>query len=657
MLTVALLQNSGRTVYQIDIVPTVALLLGVPIPFSNLGMLIPEVLLPWEQGHTAPGDTGSGDGYSGRVTLDFINLLRANTEQMQTYLKTYVKHSEDFPSDVYVSLQNKLSAAQKLHEEIRANPHPSQGELTATAGGYVGYMREVKAMCHNVWAKFDNVHIVQGTALLSLAVLLTLLALFDPAFSLASLGRSVRLAFPLGVLVSLVCLVVSPLPLEVGVTGVVDVALSLSFYPLLLYVVVHSLTLCHHMYTLLKERSIFEQISSLLSRISFTYAFGTMVAVSCSVSLMSNSFILYEGDMTVFFLQSMLICFLIQRAQSLSKGCAPVISGASSHSEKKSSWENWDFSLKSVLRESWPLLLAMVLVRLSKAFHACRDMQVGCESTSFVLPYHGVVEVWGYLAGVRLAFSCLGVASVPLALAGWVRLSGLSGELGRLQLVCVYLGLPLASLCMCGFWLVQSLPQPTLDSLPHWQHVLLPRVVYGISLSTIVISVIAPFRKSHSASMSNGDSGSKEPSHVVLGRGGGNSNSEISTVRRRVTATASMPYAGMERVGESEVATVGCESAPARLVMAAVLVAVWLPVAMVLNDGVALSAVLLALQVSLTVSGLPQSQGQSEMCCCAMLHTCMCGMPTPYSCGKVLRCELVCLHHVYSLGTTDVMYV
>jgi len=36
-------QESYRAVSQIDIVPTISLLLGVPIPFSNLGTVITEL--------------------------------------------------------------------------------------------------------------------------------------------------------------------------------------------------------------------------------------------------------------------------------------------------------------------------------------------------------------------------------------------------------------------------------------------------------------------------------------------------------------------------------------------------------------------------------------------------------------------------------------
>ena len=35
--------NDVKTIDQIDLVPTISLLLGLPVPFSNLGFIIPEV--------------------------------------------------------------------------------------------------------------------------------------------------------------------------------------------------------------------------------------------------------------------------------------------------------------------------------------------------------------------------------------------------------------------------------------------------------------------------------------------------------------------------------------------------------------------------------------------------------------------------------------
>jgi len=136
---VVLQPSVGRVINQVDIVPTTALVLGLPIPFSNLGTAIPEVFLPYnkkpDSGNSQDGGSNSQDGggnsqdgggnsqdggakekassakeqdkisgsvsngFGGRVTLDFLKALRANAEQLHTYLVTYARYSDDFPAE------------------------------------------------------------------------------------------------------------------------------------------------------------------------------------------------------------------------------------------------------------------------------------------------------------------------------------------------------------------------------------------------------------------------------------------------------------------------------------------------------------------------------------------------------------------------------
>jgi hypothetical protein len=148
---------------------------------------------------------------------------------------------------------------------------------------------------------------------------------------------------------------------------------------------------------------------------------------------------------------------------------------------------------------------------------------------------------------------------------------------------------------------------------------------------------LAPFRKCQRKVFGDGITNSgEEVSHTrkedtidLLGMhvsdGAGKSNSEElgrtkkqdnmdlrrKTIRQRMptASPASNDSLGAEGgvVKSGNLQPASSISAP-HLVLASLLVAVWLPVAMVLNDGVALAAVLLALQISLTVSGLYHSQ-------------------------------------------------
>lgn len=563
------------------------------------------------------------DGYKGRVTQEFLSALQINAEQLQRYLKTYVKHSDDFPSNVYISLQNKLAHAQKLHSDVKTHLDPSQADLTEAARVYVTYMREVKSMCHNVWAKFDDFHIAQGIFLFTLTVFMNILTLFNTELSLRCIGKSLSIALIIGIPISLVTLVFSPLPLEIGITSIVDVILSLSFYPLVVFLFVHSYLLIYQLYKSLVKISLTDFLFSIFSQLSFIYLFSIVVAVGCSISLVSNSFILYEGDMTLFFIQSLLILHLYSLVQGLSSHCAVLHPpDGKERTREQNDYQKAPISLMSIVKKSWPLILAMIVVRLTKLFHSCRDLQVGCETTSFILPFHGAFETLGRLADVRLFLSCIGVMSVPLSLAVLVTFRRSFCHLSGLLLVCIYSALPLAALCVCGFWFLQSLPQSTLNSLPHWQHVILPRVTYALCSSTVVVCIAAPFAKSQNGSVKVGETvdstEARDTTHQIENEGShrlkGTKNETIRHRQATTTNTSTRDDVKYDKV-ETKVSTPLLRDPALFLVIITLMVALWQPIALVLNDGIALSAVLLALQVSLIISSLSQTQGTVNRMC------------------------------------------
>jgi phosphatidylinositol glycan class O len=67
-------QGERHAVSQVDLVPTLALLLGIPIPFGSLGSVLPDLLY----GH---------DDDIREETL--TRALDLNVAQVWTYLKTY----------------------------------------------------------------------------------------------------------------------------------------------------------------------------------------------------------------------------------------------------------------------------------------------------------------------------------------------------------------------------------------------------------------------------------------------------------------------------------------------------------------------------------------------------------------------------------------
>jgi phosphatidylinositol glycan class O len=71
-----------KTIPQIDIVPTISLLLGMPIPFGNIGKLIPELFLKQTFNSILESDLSRVD--LNRM-IDVLKLMHLNCWQIHKY--------------------------------------------------------------------------------------------------------------------------------------------------------------------------------------------------------------------------------------------------------------------------------------------------------------------------------------------------------------------------------------------------------------------------------------------------------------------------------------------------------------------------------------------------------------------------------------------
>ena len=133
-----------RAIQQIDIVPTLALLLGLPIPFNNLGTVIPELF--WRD------RTGSG----------LARALELNAAQIKTYLDTYRSSpSGGELDDSWQALQSAWATTQSV----------SSGEMGWIS--LLSYNRVALSACRSMWAQFNPVLMGLGLVLLGLGLLTT----------------------------------------------------------------------------------------------------------------------------------------------------------------------------------------------------------------------------------------------------------------------------------------------------------------------------------------------------------------------------------------------------------------------------------------------------------------------------------------------------
>ncbi|KAG8902560.1 mannose-ethanolamine phosphotransferase gpi13 [Tulasnella sp. 403] len=133
-----------RSIQQIDLVPTLALLLGLPIPFNNLGMIIPELF-------QHPADKSATDV--------FPKAMQLNAEQIRRYLEAY----RSSPSGG--ELDESWEALDQLYRSS-----PSGGsQLTPWERASV-FIRETLRECRALWAQFNVILMCSGLMALALSV-------------------------------------------------------------------------------------------------------------------------------------------------------------------------------------------------------------------------------------------------------------------------------------------------------------------------------------------------------------------------------------------------------------------------------------------------------------------------------------------------------
>lgn len=129
-----------RSIQQIDLVPTISLLLGLPIPFNNLGNIIPEV---FDRGTNKPG---------------VQKALELNANQIKKYLDTYrASRSGGELDGFWPQLSESWVATQD------ASPEDSLPALWE-------FNRLSLSVCRTLWARFSLPLIGAGLAIILLSI-------------------------------------------------------------------------------------------------------------------------------------------------------------------------------------------------------------------------------------------------------------------------------------------------------------------------------------------------------------------------------------------------------------------------------------------------------------------------------------------------------
>jgi phosphatidylinositol glycan class O len=147
-----------RPVPQIDIVPTLSLLLGLPIPFNNLGSPIEEAFV-------------GSDG------VDIENLAAVNrlsSAQIKRYQHQYaiVRGADESQTSGPLSV---WARAEKSWQEIKQQDSSDAADTLKLRDAYDlyrEYQRDTLDVCKALWARFDVSSMIQGIAILFAGILM-----------------------------------------------------------------------------------------------------------------------------------------------------------------------------------------------------------------------------------------------------------------------------------------------------------------------------------------------------------------------------------------------------------------------------------------------------------------------------------------------------
>eukprot|EP00045_Choanoeca_perplexa_P014316 m.167604 g.167604 ORF g.167604 m.167604 type:complete len:1079 (-) comp16641_c0_seq7:782-4018(-) len=143
---------------QIDLPPTLAMLLDVPIPFGSLGWLIPE-LVPSQ---------GSSTVHLKRL----LQMARANAWQIHRFLEHYSLVSSDIGEAERNLLEDGFVKADHYYKQLQKENQTDTSEHVKVLKAYRAYVHAAQTEARKAWTTFDIPLMVAGLVVLSSALLL-----------------------------------------------------------------------------------------------------------------------------------------------------------------------------------------------------------------------------------------------------------------------------------------------------------------------------------------------------------------------------------------------------------------------------------------------------------------------------------------------------
>ena len=138
------------SIHQIDLVPTLSILLGLPLPYANLGSLVPSLI---------PGQTAA----------ETATALALNAAQVWRYLNQYSATANRLPN--LDDLQRHLQAASEVYQDaLQESDRDYQEKYQQASALFKHFLALALELGQRVWTRFDTVGMVCGITVLALSL-------------------------------------------------------------------------------------------------------------------------------------------------------------------------------------------------------------------------------------------------------------------------------------------------------------------------------------------------------------------------------------------------------------------------------------------------------------------------------------------------------
>ncbi|KAM4533168.1 GPI ethanolamine phosphate transferase 3 [Fundulus diaphanus] len=471
-------QDEPDVVPQTDLVPTLALLLGIPIPFSSVG----QVLLPLFPPHQQAGDA------AGRLSQ--LEALWINTKQVNRFLETYSGLARDISPERLAELKADFArlASSYLGSVGEGRPPPPQ-----LASSLQAYLTSVRDTCRATWARFNPLKMAGGLAVLAFACL-TCFVTSELSVVLTQEKRALLKA-PAGVAAAAAVGVAAA---QLLVRGYVEAAWCLAAGT------VSSQVLFLWRAWRLSGPAVLKNGARASSRwLSPRRLLVPSVAVPLlrCASLFSDSYVIYEGRVVTFLLLSLALYVPVHlnwNGHLLPPTPDPLKSAGLLPSPA--------LSPAAVRKESGTLCgclgLLVVCAYLSLSFHGCREEQGLCQPSPFLSPLSRLQDnqLKNLYYGLSVASLAVCAYLLRLCLCHYGNLNASGGAVFAARWV-----LPLLCICAGLHWAVSAAPEDgfrKLAELIRVAQLALPRAAFcllGAGLSLIWADPLTVFVKAKPA--------------------------------------------------------------------------------------------------------------------------------------------------------------